>query len=201
MKELLNINIGKLSKEELIKAKNDINLFLEPYNNTLHEIYKRISEINTEEYLKSRAIKNYPILTNLLDKLGQEYKDVIIDLDEFLGIRRYSSIRIYGELRKSCDNRMIKPTEELYKLVENFMIENSIIIPQYEVLCPRCHDRVLTFISNPKSSNFIEDLKKEIEDFCEIEDNEIWCDECETSIDLTNEYNIQQSDFYKIIRK
>jgi uncharacterized protein YlaI len=201
MEELLNINIEKLSKEELNKAKNDINLFLEPYNNTLHEIYKRISEINTEEYLKSRAIKNYPILINLLDKLGQEYKDVIIDLDEFLGIKRYSSIRIYGELRKSCDNRMIKPTEELYKLVENFMIENSIVVPQYEVLCPRCHDRVLTFISNPKSDTFIEDLKKEIEEFCEIEDNEIWCDECETSIDLTDDYNIQQSDFYKIIRK
>jgi hypothetical protein len=200
MEELLNINIEKLSKEELNKAKNDINLFLEPYNNTLHEIYKRISEINTEEYLKSRAIKNYPILINLLDKLGQEYKDVIIDLDEFLGIKRYSSIRIYGELRKSCDNRMIKPTEELYKLVENFMIENSIVVPQYEVLCPRCHDRVLTFISNPKSDTFIEDLKKEIEEFCEIEDNEIWCDECETSID-PDDYNIQQSDFYKIIRK
>lgn len=201
MEELLNVNIENLSKEELTKVKNDINTFLQPYNNKLSEIHKRIAKMNTEEYLKSRAIKNYPVLENLLDKLGQEYKDVIIDLDEFLGIKRYSSIRIYSELRKSCDNRMIKPAEELYKSVENFMIENSIVVPQYEVLCPRCHDRVLTFISNPKSDTFIEDLKKEIEDFYDMEDNEIWCDECDTSIDLTDDYNIQQSDFYKIIRK
>jgi len=185
----------------LTKVKNDINSFLEPYNNKLSEIHKKIAEINTDEYFKSRSINNYPILKNLLDKLGQEYKDVIIDLDEFLGIKRYSSIRIYSELSKSCEKKKIKLTEELYKTIESFMLKNSIVVPQYEVFCPRCHDRVLIFTSNPKSGTFIEDLKKEIEEFYDIEDNEIWCDNCETSVDITDDYNIQQSDFYKIIRK
>lgn len=122
-------------------------------------------------------------------------------MDEFLGIKRYSSIRIYSELSKYCEQRNIKFTDELYNNIERFMLDNNIIIPQYEVLCPRCHDTVLTFTSDPKSENFIKELKNEVSDFMEIEDNGIWCDECDTFIDLTDEYTcIQPCSFYKIVR-
>lgn len=200
--EILNINnINKLSKEELIKIKENINSYFEPYRKELNEVYKRLAEINTEEYLKKRAIKNYPILQKLLNKLGEKYKDVIIDLDEFLGIKRYDSIRIYGKLNLVCENRNIKFTNELYKLVKTFMIENFIVIPKYEILCPKCHDKLLTFTTNPKSNTFIKDLKNEIKKFYSIENSEICCYNCGEEIDLNDADNIQQSDFYKIIRK
>ena len=202
MKDVINVNIDNLSKEELCKLKDEINEFIKPYNNKTTEIYNKIREIERQEYLASRGIKNYPVLNDLVTQLGDTYKDVIIDVDEFLGIKRYSSIRIYNEVEKAFSNHETEFTYELVDKVKDFLINNNIIKQQYEIYCSRCGDRIAVFSSDPKSDKFIKDLYKEM-DGCliDIEDKEICCDECQEYMDLTNKYNISQSDFYKIIRK
>lgn len=201
MKELLDVNIDNLSKQELYDLKERIDTFIKPYNDRLSEIYGKINEINKQEYLNNRKIKNYPILEDLLNEIGNMYKDVIIDLDKFLGIKRYSSIRIYSEVENACDNYGVNFTYELANTVKDFLINNNIIKPQYEIYCPRCNDRSAVFASNPKSETFVEDLYKEMDGYLiDIDNKEIECDNCNECIDLTDEYNICQSVFYKIIR-
>lgn len=201
MEELLNINIDNLSKEELHKLKDKINEIIKPYNNKTTEIYNKIREIEKEEYLANRGIKNYLVLNDLISTLGNTYKNVIIDIDEFLGIKRYSSIRIYNEVEKACNHYEVKFTYELADMVKDFLINNNIIKPQYEIYCSRCNNRITVFSSDPKSDTFIEDLKQEFSYCLNIDGNNICCDNCEEEIDLTDDYNIAQSDFYKIIRE
>lgn len=201
MKELLDINIDNLSKQELYDLKKRIDTFIKPYNDRLSENYCKINEMHKQDYLNNRKTKNYPILEDLLGKIGDTYKDVIIDLDEFLGRKIYNSIRIYNEVEKACNNYKVNFTYELADTIKDFLINNNIIAPQYEVYCPRCNDRVLVFSSNPKSDTFVEDLKTEFNYCLNIDDVNIYCDNCEEEIDLTEEYNICQSEFYKIIRE
>lgn len=202
MKELLNIDITNLPKEQLNDLKERLNDFIKPYNDRLSEIYGKINEIDKQEYLNNRKIKNYSVLEDLLSKIGDTYKDVIIDLDEFLGIKRYASIRIYSEVEKACNNYGVNFTYELADRVKDLLINNNIVKPQYEIYCSRCDNRITVFSSNPKSDTFIEDLYEEMHGYLiDIEEKEICCDECQEYIDLTEEYNIAQSDFYKIIRE
>lgn len=202
MKELLNINIDNLSKEELRKLKDEINDFIKPYSNKTTEIYNKIRKIEKEEYLSNRGVKNYSVLKELINEIGDAYKDVIVDLDESLGNKRYSSIRIYNEVEKACNNYGINFTYELADMVTDFLINNNIIKQQYEIYCSRCDNRITVFSSNPKSDTFIEDLFEEMHGFLiDIEEKEICCDECQEYMDLTDECNIGQSDFYKIIRE
>lgn len=202
MKELLNINIDKLSKKELNGLKERISKFIKPYNDRLSEIYGKINEINKQEYSKNRGIKNHPVLKDLVNKIGDTYKDVIIDIDEFLGNKRYSSIRIYNEVEKACNNHGIKFTYELADVVTAFLVNSNIVKPQYEIYCSRCDNRIAVFSSNPRSNTFIEDLFEEMHGYLiDTEEKEICCDECQEHIDLTDECNIGQSDFYKIIRE
>lgn len=202
MKELLNINIDNLSKEELNDLKERINKFIKPYNDRLSEIYGKINEINKQEYSKNRKIKNYPILEDLVNKIGDTYKNVIIDIDEFIGNKRYGSIRIYSEVEKACNNYDVDFTYELADIVKDFIINNNIVKPQYEIYCSRCNNRITVFSSDPKSDTFIEDLYEEMHGYLiNTEEKEICCDECQEYIDLTEEYNIAQSDCYKIIRE
>lgn len=201
MEELLNMNIDNLSKEDLLKLKDKINEIIKPYNNKTAEIYNKIREIEKNEYLANRGIKNYPVLKELINEIGDTYKDVIIDIDEFLGIKRYSSIRIYGELVKFSEKHNAKITHDIIKIIESFLIEHKIITPQYEIYCSKCNNRVLVFSSNPKSDTFVKDLEKEFNDCLNIYDHNICCDNCAEETDLTDEYNIGQSNFYKIIRE
>lgn len=202
MKELLNINIDNLSKEELRKLKDEINDFIKPYNNKTTEIYNNIRKIEKEEYLTNRGIKNYPVLKELINEIGDVYKDVIVDLDEFLGNKRYSSIRIYSEVEKACNNYDIKFTYEIADAVTDFLINNNIAKQQYEIYCSRCDNRITVFSSDPKSDTFIEDLFEEMHGYLiDIDENCICCDNCEEEIDLIDECNIVQSDFYNIIRE
>lgn len=202
MEKLLNINIDNLSKEELRKLKDEINDFIKPYSNKTTEIYNNIRKIEKEEYLTNRGIKNYLVLKELINEIGDTYKDVIIDIDEFLGIKRYSSIRIYNEVEKACNNYDIKFTYEIADAVTDFLINNNIVKQQYEIYCSRCDNRITVFSSDPKSDTFIEDLFEEMHGYLiDTEEKEICCDECQEYIDLTDEYNMGQSDFYKIIRE
>ena len=202
MEKLLNINIDNLSKEELRKLKDEINDFIKPYSNKTTEIYNNIRKIEKEEYLTNRGIKNYLVLKELINEIGDTYKDVIIDIDEFLGIKRYSSIRIYNEVEKACNNYDVDFTYEIADIFKYFLINNNIVKPQYEIYCSRCNNRITVFSSDPKSDTFIEDLYEEMHGYLiDTEEKEICCDECQEYIDLTEEYNIAQSDFYKIIRE
>lgn len=202
MKELLNIDIANLPKEQLNDLKERLNDFIKPYNDRLSEIYGEINEIDKQEYLNNRKIKNYPVLEDLLSKIGDTYKDVIIDLDEFLGFKRYSSIRIYNEIQKYCDSYNLEFAYDLADCIKDFLIDNNIVIPQYEIYCSRCSDRIMVFSSNPKSETFVDDLYKEMNGYLiNIDNKEVECDDCNECIDLTEEYNISQSDFYKIIRE
>lgn len=202
MEKLLNINIDNLSKEELRKLKDEINDFIKPYSNKTTEIYNNIRKIEKEEYLTNRGIKNYLVLKELINEIGDTYKDVIIDIDEFLGIKRYSSIRIYNEVEKACNNYDVDFTYEIADIFKDFLINNNIVKPQYEIYCSRCNNRITVFSSDPKSDTFIEDLYEEMHGYLiDTEEKEICCDECQEYIDLTEEYNIAQSDFYKIIRE
>lgn len=202
MEELLNMNIDNLSKEDLLKLKDKINEIIKPYNNKTAEIYNKIREIEKNEYLANRGIKNYPVLKELINEIGDTYKDVIIDIDEFLGIKRYSSIRIYNEVEKACNNYDVDFTYEIADIFKDFLINNNIVKPQYEIYCSRCNNRITVFSSDPKLDTFIEDLYEEMHGYLiDKEEKEIGCDECQEYIDLTEEYNIAQSDFYKIIRE
>lgn len=200
MEKLLNIDIDNLSKEDLLKLKDKINEIIKPYNNKTAEIYNKIREIEKNEYLANRGIKNYPILNDLISALGNTYKDVIIDIDEFLGIKRYSSIRIYNEVEKACNNYDVDFTYELADIVKDFLINNNIVKPQYEIYCPACSGRISIFSLNPTSETFIKDFKEQ-HDYYNIDEDVLYCDNCNEEIDLSDKDNICQSDFYKIIEE
>lgn len=199
MEDLLYINIDNLNLKKLNECKDKLIEYMKPYNNKYSEVLTKIREIEYNEYLDNRKINNYPILNKLLEQLGEEYKDIIIDLDEFLGIKRYSLIRIYNQLINSCDEYKIKMTSDLFKQVEKFMIDNNIVKPQYEIYCPRCNDRMIVIDIDPNAETFIEDFENKYGIW--VEGDTICCDNCEEEIKLTGDNaQISQSDFYKIIR-
>ncbi|WP_252251245.1 hypothetical protein [Clostridium sp. VAP52] len=200
MKDLLHINIDTLNLKKLNECKDKLMEYIKPYNNKYSEVLTRIIEIENNEYFKNRRINNYPILNKLVEQLGTEYKNVIIDLDEFLGWKMYSSIRIYSQLIKSCEKYDLQLTEGLFKQVTKFMLNNNIVKPQYEIYCPRCHDRILVFDINPNSQTFIEDFENNYGIW--VDENCIYCDNCEEKMEITGENaQVSQSDFYKIIRE
>ncbi|MBN1074683.1 hypothetical protein DVV91_10050 [Clostridium botulinum] len=200
MKDLLHINIDTLNLKKLNECKDKLMEYIKPYNNKYSEVLTKIGEIEYNDYLNNRKINNYPILNQLLEQLGEEYKNVIIDLDEFLGIKKYSSIRISSELSKSCEKYSISLKYDLIKTITKFMLNNNIVKPQYEIYCPRCNDRIFVFDINPKSQTFIEDFENKYGIW--VDENCIYCDNCEEEIEITGENaQVSQSDFYKIIRE
>ena len=200
MENLLITDVNGLNEKQLMEYREKIKDFINPYNAKDTEAFKRLSEIQKQKYLNSRGIKNYPILKELSNSLGDTYKDVIIDIDEFLGWKRYSEIRIYSKLSKACEKYNVTFSTELVNKVKDFMLNNNIIEAKYEIYCPRCSDIVLSFCSDPTSENFIENLRKEFDEYSNLEDDIITCDECYEEIDLKNTNCVQQSGFYKIIR-
>lgn len=189
--EVLSNNelINNISDKDLLKKliEEGENKY-EPVRNTIFLLRKKLKEIEKEEYLKNRKIKYYPELKKLLEELGNEYEDVLIDIDEYMStideISYFSSNKIYHILRNNK-----KYNNKIQERIIKFLVEVNLISPLYHYCCDRCYERIFLFEKYPTQ----EELEEKMEMQCE-------CDNCfeELSPDLNC---IEKSSFYKLNRK
>jgi len=187
--------IDALSKEELETLKDEGNEKIKPYQNVINEIYNRISKIEKKEYLDSRGIKNYPILNDLVEMIGEEYLDIIIDIDEILeyvgtlGTKYFTTSYILNFAEKY----EISITSETCTKITDFLESKNIIIKMYELVCTNCEECLATFKGIPSDEEFFANIRELNE---EIDDDIFVCGECNAEITIESKNNIQPSMFF-----
>lgn len=177
------------SKEDLNKLKEEGYKLRKPIDDILNLIYKKKGQIEKEEYLKNRGIKNFPILKELADIVKNE--DALIDIDEYMGNLSRNSYFQYSKIHYILrDNNSIN-SGKLVEEIINFLLSNNVISPLYEYICPYCGKRLFTFHGKPTQ----EELNLKL-------DNEgRQCDNCWRDIEDVDIEDLYMSGFYDLVRK
>lgn len=176
--------------DKLYKEGTDL---IHPTQKVMSFILQRKNEVKKQEYLASRGMNNFPILNELLDELGQEYKEILIDIDEELGNKHL--IRFYdGKIVKNLGNYKIgRNYIEKYEIKDkiiNFLIDNKIISPIYKYICPLCGEETLIFDGKFPTE---EELEKKIDSYGV-------CYSCDEYLETDLDY-VKRTVFYNILNR